>query len=340
MGSTPSAFIPGLRLSELYFRETVQPVLTRRFPDLEYSAALIGAGSEVLGFDTPQSMDHDWGPRVQLFLPEAGFEASRDEVRAALEGDLPPTQHAVTYHTVGSYFGRLLNVDVFEPLRAVDWLAMPQQYLRSLTDGRVFHDGLGELEAVRGKLGFYPRDVWLYLLACQWRRVAQEEAFVGRCGQVGDELGSHLVAARLVRDLMRLCFLMERRYAPYIKWLGTAFGQLGCADELGPMFRGVLGAATWQERERMLVEAYELVARLHNDLGVTEPLAAEVSRFHERPFMVLHADRFAQALRAAIEDAEVRALPEHLGSVDQWVDSTDVLDRPGRLGRLKGMYGH
>ena len=187
--------------------EAVQPVLTRRFPGLAYSAALIGEGSEVLGFDTPQSMDHDWGLRVLLFLPEAGFAASRDEIRAALEADLGPTVHGVTYRTLSGYFGRLLDVGIFEPLRAVDWLVMPQQYLRSLTSGRVFHDGLGQLEAVRDKLGFYPRDVWLYLLACQWRRVAQEEAFVGRCGQVGDELGSHLAAAPLVRDLMRLCFL-------------------------------------------------------------------------------------------------------------------------------------
>ncbi len=356
-------FIPGLKLSELYYREAVQPVLARRFPDLAYSAALIGRGSEVLGFDTPQSMDHDWGPRLLLFLPDAGFEERRDEVRAALDSDLPaaihgvpvdlactrrsadqaegpegPARNGVTYHTVEGYFGPLLNADVTKTLRAVDWLAMPQQYLRAVTDGRVFHDGLGQLEPIRDKLRYYPRDVWLYMLACQWRRIAQEEAFVGRCGQVGDELGSRLVAARLVRDLMQLCFLMERRYAPYIKWFGTAFGQLRCADELAPFLSGVLGAATWQEREGMLVQAYELVARMHNDLGVTESLAAEVSAFHERPFMVMHGDRFAGALRAAIDDVEVRALPEHLGSVDQWVDSTDVLDRPGRLGLLKVMY--
>ena len=58
-------------------------------------------------------------------------------------------------------------------------------------------------------------------------RLAQEESFPGRCGEGGDEVGSRINAARLVRDVMRMCFLLERRYAPYGKGLGTAF----CAPE-------------------------------------------------------------------------------------------------------------
>lgn len=52
-----------------------------------------------------------------------------------------------------------------------------------LTSGRVFHDGLDQLGPLRVGLQYYPVDVWLYLLAAQWRRIAQEEAFMGRCGQ-------------------------------------------------------------------------------------------------------------------------------------------------------------
>ena len=64
---------------------------------------------------------------------------------------------------------------------------------------------------------------------------------------------------------------------------------------------------------------------MHNDLGITEPLPAQVSQFHARPFRVIHADRFVEAIRAAITSEEVLALPEHLGSVDQFLDSTDAL---------------
>ena len=56
-----SGFVPGLTVAGDFFAEVVRPILTTHFPALEYGAALIGPGSEVLGFDTPMSMDHDWG---------------------------------------------------------------------------------------------------------------------------------------------------------------------------------------------------------------------------------------------------------------------------------------
>jgi hypothetical protein len=345
-----------LDLSELFYTEAVKPILARRFPDLAYSAALIGLGSEVLSFDTPESMDHDWGPRLMLFLGETDHETYRDEIDQALRQELPgeihgyptgfgrhedgttvmavtgtgPINHGVMFLTVQCFFKNVLNFDPTGNIRAVDWVSVPEYRLLMLTSGRVFYDGLGQLEPIRARLRYYPDDVWLYVLATQWRRVAQEEAFMGRCGQVGDDLGSRLIAARMVRDLMHLCFLMERRYAPYIKWLGSAFVQLDCGSDLVPMFRRVLQADSWEERQTHLAIAYELVAEMHNALGITEPLATKVTQFHTRPFLVIHADRFVDAIRAAIKSEDVLALPEHLGSIDQFVDSTDAsryLDR-------------
>jgi len=353
-------FIPGLELCERFYQEAVGPILTARFPGLAYSAALIGPGSEVLGFDTPQSTDHDWGPRLLLFLSEADYAARRGEIDGALRRELPheflgwPTrfgrnedgttaldedaaEHGVRMVTVQGFFTGYLAWEPDLELRAVDWLTFPEQHLRSVTAGRVFHDGLGQLEPIRARLRYYPHDVWHYLLAAQWRRIAQEEAFMGRCGQVGDELGSRLVAARLVRDLMRLCFLMERQYAPYIKWFGTAFAQLACAAHLTPILMRALDAHSWQEREKHLSSAYEFVARMHNTLGVTEPQPTQVSRYYGRPFLVIHADRFADAIRVAITSEEVLALPPNVGAIDQFVDSTDVLDDPAQFSRLRLM---
>ncbi|MBE2220145.1 MAG: hypothetical protein IAF02_01310 [Anaerolineae bacterium] len=54
-------FMPGLKFSGLFYTEVVRPLLDSHFPNLHHSAALIGSGSEVLGFDTPMSQDHDWG---------------------------------------------------------------------------------------------------------------------------------------------------------------------------------------------------------------------------------------------------------------------------------------
>ncbi len=65
-----SNFIPGLELGSLFYLEAVKPVLDTFFERMQYSAALIGSGSEILGFDTEMSTDHHWGPRVMLFLKE------------------------------------------------------------------------------------------------------------------------------------------------------------------------------------------------------------------------------------------------------------------------------
>jgi hypothetical protein len=180
--------------------------------------------------------------------------------------------------------------------------------------------------------------VWLYLLAAQWRRVGHLEAFVGRTGEAGDELGSRLISSSLARDLMRLCFLMERRYAPYAKWFGTAFAHLRCARELGPLLEGALAADTWGRREAYLSRAYEAAARMHNALGVTAPLETGVSKFHGRPYLVLHAERFATAIEAIVSDPRVRALPPGLGSSDQLTDNTTVLTNPEIYDRLRAVY--
>ena len=86
-------FIPGLDLSELFYEEAVKPILDKHFPDLPHSAALLGLGSEVLGFDTPQSMDHDWGPRLMLFLSASDHAALQTELDQVLRQELPPEIH-------------------------------------------------------------------------------------------------------------------------------------------------------------------------------------------------------------------------------------------------------
>jgi hypothetical protein len=66
-------FIPGLELSRLLYESSVKRILATHFADLPYSAALMGRGSDALGFDTPQSMDHDWGSRLMPFLDQTGY---------------------------------------------------------------------------------------------------------------------------------------------------------------------------------------------------------------------------------------------------------------------------
>lgn len=143
--------------------------------------------------------------------------------------------------------------------------------------------------------------------------------------EVGDKLGSRILAARLARDLIRLCFLIERRYAPYSKWLGSAFGQLDAAAEVQPSLERALAAAAYEEREAGLVDAYEVVARRFNALDVVTDIQEPTARsFYGRPFLVVMADRFATASFRAIEDVWLRV------RCHPWVASTSSSTRPTR----------
>jgi hypothetical protein len=163
------------------------------------------------------------------------------------------------------------------------------------------------------------------VLARQWQRIAQEEAFPGRCAEVGDELGSAIVTARLVRDLMRLFLLMRRRYPPYSKWLGTAFARLADAPVLVPPLAAAIAATDWPARQRQLGQVLRAAAGRHNELGITKPLDTRTRRYYDRPYQVINADRFTGALLEVIADPQVRRLPV-LGAVDEFIDSTDALE--------------
>ncbi|GAA5117011.1 DUF4037 domain-containing protein [Pseudonocardia adelaidensis] len=343
-------FVPGLQLSRTFYAEAVRPLLA----DVRHSAARIGSGSEVLGFDTPRSADHEWGPRLQVFLSPADawripgldrrladrlprafhgwpthFEAVEGDRVGHMAHTDGPVRHRVEITTVGAWCRDHLGIEPGAELPTADWLALPTQALAEVTAGAVFHDWLGELEPLRAALTWYPPDVWRYVLACQWQRIAQEEAFVGRAGEVRDELGSALVAARLVRDLVRLALLLHRRYPPYSKWLGSAFATLPVAATLGPVLRGTLAAAAWREREHHLGTAYEALTAVQNDTGLAASVDPTTRLYFDRPFRVLKADRIADALLAAVGDPAIAALPR-IGAIDQYADNTDLLTDTAR----------
>ena len=327
-----SGFVPGIELSRSFYTEVVGPLATP-YP---HSAALVGPGSEVLEFDTERSTDHDWGPRVLLFVDPHRVEEVEEKVRAGLPDDFGgyPTvfgpydrrRHGVTVTAAGPWLRERLGFDPRQSVTLLDRLATPWQSMAEMTGGEVFHDGLGDLGAARTALRWYPDDVWRYVMAGQWRRIAQEEGFAGRCAEVGDELGSAVVAARLAREVMRLALLQRRRYPPYTKWLGSALNRLSGAAELGEALKRAVAARTWAAREEGLGAAYERVASWHNRLALTEPLEGKVRPLFGRPFQVIGGDRFADALLDSITDPQVGRLPQ-VGCIDQLCDNPDILVR-------------
>jgi hypothetical protein len=121
MPGMTAGFVGGLELSRRFYRQAVEPLLRQHFPRLAHIAALVGAGSEVLGFDTDRSTDHDWGPRLQLFLNPEDLREHGQRIDDLLAQRLPAT--------VCGYPTNLPRVG-----------AHGTRHMR-LTDGRIQHGG-------------------------------------------------------------------------------------------------------------------------------------------------------------------------------------------------------
>ena len=357
-------FIPGLQLCELFYKEVVKSLIETEFHGLKYSVGLIDYGSEVLVFDTEHSTDHHWGPRVLLFLSPKDI-TKKKQISDFLSKNLPstfrgysthygnpdekstqllvkakagqPINHRVEIHTIGSFFKNYLLIDPNDDLTASSWLTLSEQKLRTIRSGKIFYDQLG-VKKTQKKLHYFPKDVWLYLLSSEWMKISQEEPFVGRSGDVGDEIGSKIIAARLVQSIMKLCFLMEEEYAPYSKWFGTAFSRLKCAKKLSPVLDKVLTSKNWKEREKHLSQAYKTIAVMHNNLKLTKPLVTEVSGFHDRPYLVIHGEVFANEIKKKIKNPAVKKISAPIGSVNQLSNTVDLLENNTLLKKLKVLY--
>lgn len=348
----------GIELSRRFYLGLVRPFLAEAAPGLRHAAVLGGYGSELLGFDDDMSRDHNWGPRVHLIVCPDDFAAHAHRLVAAFSAVAPGTflgepigwrarphppangpdaagapDHGLEIHTLRGALRHALGIESLERLTLKDWLGFPEQRLLVFTSGAVFHDDTGELTAARATLAEPPLDIRLYKIACQWRRIAEEQAFVGRTGMVGDDLGSRVIAARLVRDVMRMAFLLAPRYAPYPKWFGSAFSTLPLAPALTPHLDAAFAATDWQGRSEALAAAYLVLAGAQRAAGLGGPFTPVIGPYYERPFPTVNADDIIAATLAAIADPWLRTRPV-IGSVDTISDLTPVLEDPTASARL------
>lgn len=325
----------GIGLARAYWSQVVRPVLDEHRPGVPRAAARIGSGSDVLELDDEISRDHDWGLRLQIFVPASLVS----DIWSVLHTHVPdefaglPTRFAFTGQHEETLALDVLSVDEvvatrlgFDPRTQptpLDWLSLTGQAALEVTAGAVFEDSGGELTSLRQALQWYPDDVWRYVVACDWQRIDQELPLMDRAGDRGDELGSRVVAARLVEIAMHLAFVLCRRWAPYSKWRGTMFRGLPLPADVGPSLRDVLTANDWRTRSDRLAAALQELATVQRLAGLPSADPACVP-FWDRPYVHVDQD-LVPALLNSIRDPDVRRLPAGLGSIEQRTDNVDLL---------------
>ena len=136
-------FIKGRILSRRFFNEIAKPVLDEYFPTLQYSAGLLGYGSDVLGFDDATSTDHMWGPRFYLFLNESDI-SKRDTIMEVFSHTLPYTFLGYSVHfsapdpnDCGVRHAEFISEGPVSPLI---FIHTPEEYLTDYLGTAFLHD--------------------------------------------------------------------------------------------------------------------------------------------------------------------------------------------------------
>jgi len=356
-------FIPGLELSHKFYEQVVKKIMKNFFSKIKYSAGLIDYWSDVMWFDTAISRDHQRWPRLSIFLSKRDFEKYAKTIDKTLSEKLPhefmgyPTNfsgkvsdgiqrlekskngkinHLIRIHTIEDFFEEHLDYDIHNKITIKDRLLFPQQRLRVLRSGKIFHDDL-KMKKIIDTFHYYPKDVRFYSMACEWEKISSEEAFVGRCGDLGDEIWSKIIAARITESIMNLCFMMEQEYIPYSKWFWTAFAKLSAAKKFLPIFEQILAAKNRKEREKYLSKAYETLAKKHNELKITQPWRTKVIEYYGRPYLVIFCHDFAQKLSEKIKNPELKKI-SLIGSIDQITKSSHIHNNKAMIKKLWKIY--
>ena len=359
-------FIPGLKLSEEFYNSIIFPILSEHFPHMKYSAGLLGYGSEIIGFDTFQSTDHMWGPRLYIFLNEEDYRVFHKKLYSTIIEKLPYTFKGYSVNftkpdsndggvqtpdyqssgkinpliwitTISRFFKEYLNIGPYTEINFKTWITFSEHRLLAVTSGKIFYDDLN-LKKIQNKFHYYPEEVWLYMLASQWSKIAQIEAFPGRCHSVDDNLGLQIILSRLIRHLMYLCFLMEKQYSTYDKWFGSAFKKLKIADKLLPIFKDCLSANSWNKQEELLCEAYRIIAQNHNSLNITKKIDSNIRTYFGRPYKVIFASRFVEAIDKIIKIKYPNISNRYIGSISQFSDTPDLYDNSIISDKIKTLY--
>ena len=242
----------GLELAEAYYKAYGQKMLQTEFPQAAGQAAvgLVGYGSECLGFDDEVSMDHDYGPSFCVWLPREVYRQYGVRMQAAYDAlpqEFMGCQGRVMQEQGRGRVGVLCLEDFYMgilgrdtvPGTDAEWLVLSEESLAAATNGKVFEDHLGRFSEVRnGLLQYYPKSVWIRKLVQALAKAAQAGQYnYARAMKRGERIAAELSLTEFIQESMKIVYLLNRKYAPFYKWMHRGLQELAVCAEVGDMLK-------------------------------------------------------------------------------------------------------
>ena len=292
-------------------------MLEREFGDVVSRIAVgrAGHGSECFGYDDEVSRDHDYFTGFCLWITEEderdfGFRLERAYAR--LRKEFPPdgageggeiqgssrlgdAEDGVI--AIGDFYRRHLGFPGV-PENWRQWLYTPAHAFAEATNGAVFRDDLGMFSGIRDAiLNGMPEDVRRKKIAARAVFMAQSGQYnYMRCLRHGEPGAAALALGEFVRNAAEMVFLLNRRFAPYYKWVFRAMRDLPKLGHLSVVLTDLLTSSDPGEAKAAKIEklCMEIVSELK---------AQGLSDFDD-----VYLEPHAFAIQSGICDHEIREL--------------------------------
>lgn len=222
----------GMELASAYFEEYGKQMIEGQFGEYKgmIAAGLVGEGSECLGFDDEFSQDHDFGPGFCIWLPQQVYEQIGAAVQQAYDAlpqnfrgyrrmQTPQGGGRVGVFSIPQFYSKYTGLPQV-PRDNMEWFRIPQNFLATAVNGRVFCDPLGEFSQIRNTLkNFYPQDVLKKKLAAKVVRMAQSGQYnYPRSMKRGDSYAAYFACGEFVKTALSAIYLLNETYMPFYKW--------------------------------------------------------------------------------------------------------------------------
>lgn len=244
--------ISGIELARKFYEEIGAPMIHEKFADYEDQIAVgfVGEGSERFGFDDEYSKDHDFGPGFCMWVTKTTYAQIGEKLQQEYDR-LPKTFMGVTRMDTKMAQGRCgvqLIGDFYEkytgfrqsPEKVSDWINIEDYKLATVTNGVVFRDDEGIFTDIRNHFLAQPEKATLVKLARELSSMAQMgQANYGRSMGRKDYVTANICIAKFMEHTMQCLYILNRKYAPYYKWLFKGTKDLEILPEVGDIMRAL-----------------------------------------------------------------------------------------------------
>ena len=275
-GAGPGDDLKGMDLARSFFEEYGRAMIHNGFGEYEdrITAGLVGRGSQCYGYDDPLSRDHDFGPDFCIWLDDDLYDMIGDKLQEAYDKlpaeylgykrvtQVPPDGRRTGVMRTREFYARILDISeayldgfLAGGNEEAFFLSVDEANLSQCTNGEIFKEGAGDLALIREKLSYYPDSIWR-------KKIAQELHYSAQMGQYnyirmlkrGEKVASEIALAGYMEHTMKLVYLINRKYAPYYKWLHRGMQDLEKAAVIMDIFNAVYDMPKGDERIRLTTE--------------------------------------------------------------------------------------